>query len=75
MDRSCVEVPVGSFCSYLKDSPCGSRTVHTVIADCPPQGRGLSARAPAGQLSHLLLASCFRFGIIWGLFLGLVGPL
>jgi hypothetical protein len=33
---------------------------------------GPSAWTAAEQLSPLLLGSCFRFGIIWGLFLGLV---
>jgi proline racemase len=52
----------------------GLQTVRPVSADRPPQGHGPSARAFVGQLSPLLLESCFHFGIIWGLFLGLVGP-
>jgi hypothetical protein len=51
------------------------RTVRPVFTDRPPQGRGLSARIVAGLLSPLLLESSFYFGIVWGLFLGLVGPL
>jgi hypothetical protein len=53
----------------------GPRTVRPVLADYPPLPRGPSARAFAEQLSPLLLQSCFRFGIVWSLFLGLVGPL
>jgi hypothetical protein len=67
-DRPRVEVPVGSFCLCLTDSP-------PWVANRPHGDRELSARAPAGQLSPLLLASCFYFGVIWGLFLGLVGLL
>jgi hypothetical protein len=37
--------------------------------------RGPSAWTATDQLSPLLLSSCFRFGIVWGLFLGLVRPL
>jgi hypothetical protein len=59
--------------AFNRPSAQGSRTVHPVLADHPPLLRGLSARAFVGQLSHLLLESYFRFGIIWGLFLGLVG--
>jgi hypothetical protein len=51
------------------------RTVRVVVANSPPQGRGPSALTAAEQLSILLLGSYFRFGIIWGLFLGLVRPL
>jgi hypothetical protein len=51
------------------------RTVRPEVADGPPRGRGRSAWCATGQLSPLLLESCFRFGIVWGLFLGLVGPL
>jgi hypothetical protein len=46
-----------------------------VPEDSPPGDRGQSAWAVSGQLSPLLLASCFHFGIVWGLFLGLVRPL
>jgi hypothetical protein len=45
-----------------------------VVADSPPQGHGPSAWTAAEQLSPLLLGLCFRFGIVWGLFLGLVRP-
>jgi hypothetical protein len=42
------------------------RTVHRTLADGPPRGRGQSAWCTEGQLSPLLLESCFRFGIVWG---------
>jgi hypothetical protein len=45
------------------------------VADRPPQARGPSAWHYAGLLSPLLLVLCFRFKIVWGLFLGLVGDL
>jgi hypothetical protein len=68
------KVPVGSFCLGLTDSP-------PWVADRPHGDRGLSALGPrtvrqgcCSLLSPLLLVSCFRFGIVWGLFLGLVGP-
>jgi hypothetical protein len=61
-DHPRVEVPVGSFYSCLTDSPPWVTDRSPWVADCPPQGRGLSARAAAGQLSPLLLVSCFRFG-------------
>jgi hypothetical protein len=56
-------------------SVCDPRTVRPYHADRPPGHRGLSAWCLAELLSPLLLESCFRFGIVWGLFLGLVGPL
>jgi hypothetical protein len=49
-------------------------TVRAVAADRPPHGREPSAGTAAEQLSPLLLGVCFRFGIVWGLFLGLVRP-
>jgi hypothetical protein len=64
-------------------SACWSahRVVLLQLTDCPPVGSGLSALGPrtvrrqcAGLLSPLLLDSCFCFGIVWGLFLELVGP-
>jgi hypothetical protein len=51
------------------------RTVRVAVADSPPQGREPSAWTAAEQLSALLLGSCFRVGIVWGLFLRLVRPL
>jgi hypothetical protein len=51
------------------------RTVRPYHADRPPSHRGLSAWCLAELLSSLLLVFHFRFGIVWGLFLGLVGPL
>jgi hypothetical protein len=51
------------------------RTVRRTLADGPPGGRGQSTWCTAEQLSPLLLDSCFCFGIVWGLFLGLVGLL
>jgi hypothetical protein len=58
-----------------RPSALGLRTVRPVSMNCPPQARGPSAWHCAGLLSPLLLESFFRFGVIWGLFLGLVGPL
>jgi hypothetical protein len=56
--------------------------VHHVLADRPPGSRrrsapscGQSAWGFAKCLSSLLLELCFRFGLSWDLFLGLVGPL
>jgi hypothetical protein len=63
---------IGSI-AFNEPSARGSRTVRPVLADRLPLPRGPSARAFAGQLSPLLLESCFCFGIVWGLFLGLVG--
>jgi hypothetical protein len=75
MDRPRSQVPVGSFCLGLTDSPPG--VADRLRGDRGPSAlgpRGLSARAAAGVLSPLLLGSWFRFGIILGLFLGLVRP-
>jgi hypothetical protein len=58
---------------FLGLSTRRSRTVRPVIANRPPQPRGPSTWAFMGQLSPLLLESCFCFRIVWGLFLGLVG--
>jgi hypothetical protein len=52
-----------------------SRTVRHTHADGPPGGRGQFAWGFTVLLSPLLLEFLFHFGIIWGLFLGLVGPL
>jgi hypothetical protein len=46
-----------------------------VSADRPPQPRRLSAWCCAELLSPLLLEFRFRFGVVWDLFLGLVGLL
>jgi hypothetical protein len=51
------------------------RTVRPRHADRPPQARGPSAWHCVVLLSPLLLELCFRFEIVWSLFLGLVGPL
>jgi hypothetical protein len=51
------------------------RTVRRGLADSPPGARGQSTWYCAGLQSPLLLHLCFRFGIVWSLFLGLVGPL
>jgi hypothetical protein len=45
------------------------------LMDRPLEGREPSAWCCADLLSPLLLQFRFRFGIVWGLFLGLVGPL
>jgi hypothetical protein len=50
------------------------RIVRPYHADRPPGHRVLSAWCLAELLSPLLFDSCFRFEIVWGLFLGLVGP-
>jgi hypothetical protein len=60
---------------FFGQSVAASRTVHRGHADSPPGARGQSAWCLAELLSSLLLLFCFRFVIIWGLFLGLVGPL
>jgi hypothetical protein len=60
---------------FFRQSATSSRTVRRGHADSPPGARGQSAQHCARLLSPLLLESCFCFGIIWGLFLGLVGPL
>jgi hypothetical protein len=45
------------------------------FSDYPLEGRGPSAWTFAESLSPLLLVFLFRFEIVWGLFLGLVGLL
>jgi hypothetical protein len=67
-ERSIIEGVVLEVRERFLDSP-------PQLADGPPYPRGESARGFAGQLSPLLLELCFHFGIVWGLFLGLVGPL
>jgi hypothetical protein len=59
--RSVIEVQYWRFVSLF-------RIVPRCLADGPP-------RHYAGLLSPLLFESCFLFGIVWGLFLELVGPL
>jgi hypothetical protein len=61
--------------SIFRFSTRDLRTVRPYHADRPPSHRGLSAWCLAELLSSLLLVFHFRFGIVWGLFLGLVGPL
>jgi hypothetical protein len=51
------------------------QTVRLGLANSPPGACGQSAWCSAELLSPLLLEFCFRFEIVWGLFLGLVGPL
>jgi hypothetical protein len=63
----------GSF-AFFGLSARGPWTVRPVSADRPPQPRGPSAWCCVELLSPLLLEFRFRFGIVWGLFLGLVGP-
>jgi hypothetical protein len=52
-----------------------SRMVHRNHTDGLPGGRGHSALGFAVLLSPLFFEFRFLFGIVWGLFLGLVGPL
>jgi hypothetical protein len=52
-----------------------ARTVCRSQVDGPPGSRGQPAWGFAVLLNPLLLEFRFRFGIVWGLFLGLVGPL
>jgi hypothetical protein len=43
---------------------------------CPPRGQSArTLRTVRLVLSRLLFELCFRVGLSWGLFLGLVGPL
>jgi hypothetical protein len=51
------------------------RTVCPYHMDHPPGHRVLSARCLAKLLRSLLLVFRVHFGIVWGLFLGFVGPL
>jgi hypothetical protein len=51
------------------------RTVHRPHGDSPPGHRRPFTWACTELLSPLLLEFCFCFGIVWGLFLGLVGTL
>jgi hypothetical protein len=50
------------------------RTVHPGHAESQPCACRRSAWCCTELLSPLLLQFCFRFGTVWGLFLGLVGP-
>jgi hypothetical protein len=60
---------------FFEQSAGTSRTVRRGLADSPPGAHGQSAWYCLWLLSPLLLDSCFRFGIVWSFFLGLVGPL
>jgi hypothetical protein len=51
------------------------RTVRSGLADVPPGACGRFAWFSAELLSPLLFEFRFRFGIVWVLLLGLVGPL
>jgi hypothetical protein len=51
------------------------RTVRPGHADGPPSDCGWSAWSSSELLSPLLFEFCFLVGIVWGLLLGLVGPL
>jgi hypothetical protein len=51
------------------------RTVRPGLADGQPGACGQSTWSSAELLSSLLFEFRFRFGIIWSLLLGLVGPL
>jgi hypothetical protein len=64
----------GSGTIFVRFATC-SRTVRLVPADSLPPPCGRSAQAIADCLSPLLIEFCFRFGIVWGLLLGLVCPL
>jgi hypothetical protein len=60
--------------------PCGQsarclQTVRPSLADGPSGACGQSAWSSAELLSRLLFQFRFLFGIVWGLLLGLVGPL
>jgi hypothetical protein len=75
MDCPRVEVQVGSFCSCLTDSPPWvADRLHGDLGPSAPVSRTVR-QGCCSQLSPLLLISCFHFGVVWGLFLGLVGPL
>jgi hypothetical protein len=63
------------FRNVFRKVRCSSRTVRRTHAHGSPGGRGQSAWGFAVLLSPLLLEFRFRFGIVWGLFLRLVGPL
>jgi hypothetical protein len=65
----------GGSVAFFEMSARGSRTVRSVLADRPPRPRGPSTWAFAELLSLFLLLFLFRFKIVWGLFLVLVGPL
>jgi hypothetical protein len=63
------------FRGYFRTVRRSPRTVRLGLADGPPGACGRSAWCYAEMLSSLLLQFRFCFGIVWGLFLGLVGPL
>jgi hypothetical protein len=68
VDRPLFKVRFWRFC-------CVFRTIHSRVVDRSPQSRGPSTWAFTELLSPLLLWFRFRFGIVWGLFLGLLGLL
>jgi hypothetical protein len=57
-----------------RQSAQASRTVRLVSTDGPPGACGQSAWSSAELLSPLLFGFRFRFRIVWGLLLRLVGP-
>jgi hypothetical protein len=61
--------------AFVGPSAATSRTVRCLHTDRLPGHHGLSARDFVDCLSPLLLECRFCFGIAWGLFLVLVGPL
>jgi hypothetical protein len=65
----------GGSVSFFIPSIRDPRTARPCLADRPPGQRGLSAWCLVELLSSLLLVFRFCFGIVWGLFLGLVCPL
>jgi hypothetical protein len=75
MDGPLLRVQYWRFGNVFRTVRRSSRTVHRTHADGPPGGRGQSAWVFAVLLTPLPLKFRFRFGIVWGLFLGLVGPL
>jgi hypothetical protein len=74
-DRPLFEVRYGRFVFIFGPSTCDPRTVRPYHADRSAGHCGLSAWCLVELLSSFLLVFRFFFGIVWGLFLGLVGPL
>jgi hypothetical protein len=56
-------------------SAAATRTVHLGLVNGPPGACGRSAWSRAELLSPLLFEFRFRFGIVWGFLLWLLGPL
>jgi hypothetical protein len=75
MDGPLVRVQYWRFGVVFGQSAPAPRIVLLGLADGPPGAWGRSAWCCAELLSSLLLEFHFRFGIVWGLFLGLEGPL